>query len=110
VKYLWSFEFDETPLPSDQKLRNLELFEELSKKMSDLFSLSLDINGFEMRFIHKKVPTYFDIFDNKRILMKLQNPIKPWQIFACMNVLDPKLAIELRDKFFQLWEIEANYL
>lgn len=107
VKYLWSFEYDERSLADEQKRANFMLFEKLSKMLKDLFKLSSSIKGFEMRFIHKKIPTYYDIFDDNRVLIKLQNPIKPWQIFACLNVLDPILAEELTEKYENIWLFEA---
>ena len=78
VKYLWSFEFDERSLSDEQKSWNLMLFDKLTKKLKELFMLSSKIDEFEMRFIHKKIPTYYDVFDNNRVLIKLQNPLKPW--------------------------------
>lgn len=60
-----------------------------------------------MKYIFQRSPTYFDIFDKKRIMFKLQNPIKPYQIFACMNVVDPNLANDLREKFLSMWTFDA---
>lgn len=107
VKYLWSFEFDERPLSKEQKARNEILFKRLSKKLKDLFNLSSKMHEFEMKFMQKRVPTFYDIFDNNRVLIKLQNPIKPWQIFACLNVLDPVLAHDLTEKYEQMWLFDA---
>lgn len=107
VKYLWSFEFDARILSDEQKHNNEMLFSKLTKKLKDLFNLSSKIEGFELRFIQKRIPTYYDIFDNKRVLIKLQNPLKPWQIFACINVLDPVLANELTEKYENMWIFEA---
>ncbi|MFX1457677.1 MAG: TrmB family transcriptional regulator [Promethearchaeota archaeon] len=107
VKYLWCFEFDERTLSNEQKSFNESLFEKLTETLENLFRLSPKINGFEMGFIHKKIPTYFDIFDNNRVLIKLQNPLKPWQIFACLNILDPFLANELTKKYENIWLFEA---
>jgi len=109
VKYLWSFEFDERPLLDEQKSWNRMLFNQLTKKLKKLFMLSSKIDGFEMRFIHKKLPTYYDVFDNNKVLIKLQNPLKPWQIFACINILDPFLANELTKKYENIWLFEAIY-
>ena len=107
VKYLWSFEFDERALSEEQMARNEMLFKKLSKKLKDLFNLSSKIHEFEMRYIQKRIPTFYDIFDNNRVLIKLQNPLKPWQIFACLNVLDPALANELTEKYENMWLFEA---
>lgn len=107
VNYLWSFEYDERPLSSKQKVRNQTLFEKLMEKFEELFAISPKMDGFQMKFVHKKIPTYFDIFDGKRIMIKLQNPSNPVQIFACMNIFDPTLAKELRKKFQVTWLLEA---
>lgn len=56
VKYLWSLECDERPLLDEQKRNNFIPFEELTKKLKDLYKLSSKIDGFEMRFIQKKNP------------------------------------------------------
>ncbi len=105
IKYLWSFEYD--ALSDEQKVRNEMFFDKLINKLKDLFNLSSELEGFEMRFIQKRIPTYYDIFDNNRVLIKLQNPLKPWQIFACINVLDPILAKELTEKYENMWLFEA---
>lgn len=107
IKYLWSFEFDKRVLSDDQKIRNEMLFDKLTKKLKDLFNLSSKIGGFELRFIQKRIPTYYDIFDTNRVLIKLQNPLKPWQIFACINVLDPVLANDLTEKYENMWIFES---
>lgn len=108
VKVLWSFGYDDRPLSDEQKIKNSAIFEEISEKLLELNNLSTGMHEFEMKFIHKRIPSYYDIFDKKRILFKLQDPIKPWQIFACMNVLDPTLAKDLREKFYNVWTFEAN--
>ena len=100
VKALFTFGFDDRPLSDDQENTNKTLFNKINEKFFKL-------NHFEMKFIHKKIPTHYDIFDKRRIIFKLQNPIKPWQIFACMDVVDPTLAEELREKFNNLWTFEA---
>jgi len=100
VKALFTFGFDDRPLSDDQENTNKTLFNKINEKFFKL-------NNFEMKFIHKKIPTHYDIFDKRRIIFKLQNSIKPWQIFACMDVVDPTLAEELREKFNNLWTFEA---
>lgn len=107
IKYLWSCECDERPLSKEEINRNEELYAKLLKNLEKQFKLSSKLTGVEMRFIHKRIPTFYDIFDRKRVLFKLQNPTQPSQIFACMNVLDPDLATELRKKFDELWVFTA---
>jgi sugar-specific transcriptional regulator TrmB len=108
VKILWSFEHDTRPLSEEQRKRNLDLYGEVLDKLEELYNLSNKIDRLEMKFINKRIPTNYDIFDKKRVFIKLQNPLKPSQIFACMNVLDPNLAENLREKFNQTWLFEAN--
>ena len=67
----------------------------------------MNVGGFEMKFIYRRIPTLFDVFDSKRILFKLQNPLEPSRIFAAMNVLDPDLAEELKRMFMNVWLFEA---
>ena len=107
VRDLWSFEYDERPVTEQQKEEKAKTFNEIRKLQEDLYGLSTDMPGFEMKYIYHRTPTYFDIFDRKRIIFKLQNPLKPYQIFACMNVVDPSLAEDLRNKFFSMWTFEA---
>jgi len=108
VKILWSFEHDTRPLSEERKKRNLELYGKVLAKLKELYGLSNKIDKLEMKFINKRIPTNYDIFDKKRVFIKLQNPLKPSQIFACMNVLDPNLAEKLREKFNQTWLFEAD--
>ncbi|MFX1374748.1 MAG: TrmB family transcriptional regulator [Promethearchaeota archaeon] len=107
VKDLWSFEYDERPLSQEEKDQNIKIFKDIVKLQEDLYDLSPKLPGFEMKYISHRTPTYFDIFDKRRIVFKMQNPLKPYQIFASMNVIDPNLAEDLRNKFLQMWRFEA---
>jgi len=107
VKDLWCFEYDERPLTTELKIENVKIFKDLKKHQEEFYGLSTNLPGFEMKYINHRTPTYFDIFDGKRLLFKLQNPLKPYQIFAVMNVIDPNLAEELRKKFLSMWTFEA---
>jgi hypothetical protein len=49
----------------------------------------------EIRYIYQRVPIYFDIFDKKRVILKLQNPLDSTEINSCITALDPKLAMDL---------------
>ena len=108
VKYLWSFEFDNRVVSDDQKEKYITLYNDLRQKLKNLFNLSTKVRGFQMRFIFKRIPTYYDILDENRVLIKLQNPLNPSQIFACMNVLDPTLGRELTNKYNNIWLFEAT--
>lgn len=107
IKYLWSFEYDKRPLTEDIIINAKELYSNLLTSLKDLFNLTPEIRGFEMRYIYTRIPSYYDIFDRKRILFKLQDPSKSYEIFSCLNILYPLLAEELRKTFLRVWELEA---
>jgi len=108
VKLLWSFEHDDRPLTEKEKEEKLNLYNKIVNKLREMLNINSDFNKkFEMRFIYKKIPTNYDLFDKKRIMFKLQNPLQPFQIFACMNVLDQNLAEKLREKYLSIWTFEA---
>jgi len=108
VKLLWSFEHDDRPLSENDKEEKLNLYNKIIKKLKEILNVTSVFNSrFEMRFVYKKISTNFDIFDKKRILFKLQNPLQPFQIFACMNVLDQNLAEKLREKYLSIWTFES---
>ena len=107
LKYLWSFEHDRRPLSNEQKSHDAELFSKIKQSLEELYHLSVERPNFEMRYIYKKTPTYYDISDKERIIFKLQNPLKPYQIFASMYVMDPDLAEKLRQKYLNVWNLEA---
>ena len=107
VKYLWSLDYDDRPLSAEEKEHSHELYKELIIKCEEYFDISPDIKEFESKYIYKRFQTYYDIFDGKRIIFKLRNPFKQFEIYACMNVLDPELAEELRRRYLNIWEFEA---
>ncbi|MBD3340239.1 MAG: hypothetical protein GF353_14090 [Candidatus Lokiarchaeota archaeon] len=107
AKFLWSFEHDKRPLTEIQKNYNAKLFQKVMEKHEELFGISSKNYEVKMKYIHRRMPIYYDLLDKKRIIFKLQNPIKGFQIYSCMNVLDPNLATELRKRFFNIWVFEA---
>ena len=107
VKYLWSFDYDERLLSEEEKTRCENLYNGLIELLETHFNVSIKMKGFEMKYIYKRFPTYYDIFDNQRVFIKLQNPLQISRIFACMNVLDVTLAEALREKFLNTWLLEA---
>ncbi len=65
-------------------------------------------NRFDCRLA--EIPaTPFDIIDGENVLLKMQNPIIPEELFAVVNIRDTKLAGELRKKFFAIWEKAEEY-
>ncbi|MFX1233218.1 MAG: TrmB family transcriptional regulator [Promethearchaeota archaeon] len=107
VKYLWSFDFDNRELSNDLIEKNEELYSDIKNKLKELFDISDDIKGFEMKYMHKRIPSYYDIFDTKQVLLKLQNPINISQIYASINIIDINLAEDLKKRFHQLWVFEG---
>lgn len=53
--------------------------------------------------------TPFDIIDRETVILKMQDPINPGEIFAAVNLRDMKLAEELQKKFFTIWEKAEIY-
>jgi len=53
--------------------------------------------------------TPFDIIDGENVLLQMQNPLNPDELFAVVNIRDPKLAAELRTKFFTIWDTAQVY-
>ena len=107
VKYLWSFDYDERTLSKEEKVRCENLYSGLIENLEKYFSISTKMKEFEMKYIYKRFPTYYDIFDSQRVIIKLQNPLQISRIFACMNVLDTTLAEALREMFLNTWLLEA---
>ncbi len=107
VYYLWSFEFIDKEVLKLNENEIKKLIDDLIENFNQLFNLTTEIEGFELRFTSIKMPTYFDIFDVRNIIFKLRDPLNPWQIFASMNVFDPTLAKNLREKFFDIWQFKS---
>lgn len=53
--------------------------------------------------------TPFDIIDGENVLLQMLNPLNPEELFAVVNVRDTKLAEELRNKFFAIWDKAEVY-
>ncbi|MFX0051025.1 MAG: TrmB family transcriptional regulator [Candidatus Hodarchaeota archaeon] len=45
----------------------------------------------------------FDIIDKEKVIMKIMNPVKPDEFFALIFIWQKKLAMELKEKFQELW-------
>ncbi|MFX0205365.1 MAG: TrmB family transcriptional regulator [Candidatus Hodarchaeota archaeon] len=106
VKVLMSFEYDNRPLSENQKTETFELIHQIKDNFNDL-GLSTGREGYELRFTFKRFPNCYDVIDKERVIMKLQNPSASWQIFACLNIVDPLLATELRKKFLNVWQFDT---
>ena len=53
--------------------------------------------------------TPFDIIDGENVLLQMLNPLNPEELFAVVNIRDAKLAGELRNKFFTIWDHAEVY-
>lgn len=53
--------------------------------------------------------TPFDIIDGENVLLQMLNPLNPEELFAVVNIRDEKLAEELRNKFFTIWDKAEVY-
>ena len=53
--------------------------------------------------------TPFDIIDSENVLLQMLNLINPEELFEVVNIMDTKLAEELRKKFFTIWEKAEPY-
>ncbi len=83
------------------------------------FGLIEDIPAVRELFIHMgcefncrlaDIPaTPFDIIDGENVLLEMQNPLNPGELFAVINVRDIKLAKELCERFFAIWEKAEEY-
>jgi sugar-specific transcriptional regulator TrmB len=104
VKMLWCFENDKTEKEDNEE--NYDLFSQIREKHEE-FGLTNKKKNFEIKTLFRRVPTYFDIFDKKRVIFKLQNPSQPWRIFASLNILDLDLVYQLRTHFHNIWIYEA---
>ncbi|MFX1236161.1 MAG: TrmB family transcriptional regulator [Promethearchaeota archaeon] len=104
VKCLWCFEYDNRPLNEEQKEQNSKIFYEITEVIEKKYVKS---TRHKSKYINYRMPIYFDIIDKTRVLLKLPNPLKPFQIFACMNIVDPNLAEELRKKYLTIWNFEG---
>lgn len=54
--------------------------------------------------------TPFDIIDGENVLLTMLNPLNPEELFAVVDIKDKKLAMELRDKFFTIWDKAEVYI
>jgi len=107
VKSIWGRESNNKLSTHEHFNKQINQFQELKKEIKELYDLSTDNEGFEIKYVPKMIPTYFIIFDKKRVIIRLQNPLRTSEIFAEMNVLDATLAMELREIFYDLWFSEA---
>jgi sugar-specific transcriptional regulator TrmB len=107
VKILWSFDLDERNPSPAQLEKNDDTYRLLMENLERALHVSSFGGNFEQKYVNQRISTYFDIFDDTRVILKLRNPIKPTQIFACISVLDPNLARELKKYYMEMWMTTA---
>ncbi|HEY9206035.1 MAG TPA: helix-turn-helix domain-containing protein [Candidatus Methanoperedens sp.] len=89
----------------------------LNKKVD--FSMVEDSSGIKKLMAHlgnefncrlAAIPaTPFHIIDRESVLLQMLNPLAPDELFAAVNIRDSKLAEELREKFFTIWDKAEEY-
>lgn len=105
VKILWCFERDRFK-NFDKSLAD-KIYNKLISIVNNTYKILPQMESYEMKYTLKRIPTYYDIFDSKFVVIKLQDPLEPRRIFACVNIFDPELANRLKQQFDSLWGYEA---
>ncbi len=103
VRFLWSFDLDEHDHSDVQKAANDRMFRHICQIMDDALHVSTSSPGVEIKYVHTRIFTYFDLFDQNRVILKLRNPLSSSQIFSCITVLDPELVRNLARYFNDIW-------
>ncbi|OLS15018.1 MAG: putative transcriptional regulator [Promethearchaeota archaeon CR_4] len=103
VRFLWSFDFDERDLTDAQKADNDHVFQRICQVVQDGLHLSLLSPAVEMKYMHTRIPIYFDLFDRTRAIIKLRNPFSPSQIISCITILDREIVNQFVRYFDFLW-------
>lgn len=82
-----------------KKLEDLDIVKKMTKHLGKEFGLRL-----------ATIPaTPFDIIDGENVLLTMLNPLNPDELFAVVNIRDIKLAKDLREKFFTIWDKAEDY-
>jgi len=62
------------------------------------------MNNVEMRVMKRTSPSHFEVIDSEKVVLKVNNPKNPGQIFAMTEIWDVKLAKEIRETFEEMWK------
>ncbi len=54
--------------------------------------------------------TPFNVIDGETVILRAQDPLNPEELSAVANIRDTKLAEELQEKFFAIWEKAEDIL
>ncbi|OLS15020.1 MAG: putative transcriptional regulator [Promethearchaeota archaeon CR_4] len=101
VRYLWSFNFDERNLTDAQKIGNDRAFRRICQLIQEWLPSSS--SAVEIKYVHVRFFTYFDLFDRNRAFLKIQHPLKTSAFFSCIMVNDPEFVRKLGEYFDDLW-------
>ncbi len=61
------------------------------------------MDNVEMRVMKRTSPSHFEVIDGEKVVLKVNNPKNPGQIFAMTKIWDVKLAKEIRETFEEMW-------
>jgi sugar-specific transcriptional regulator TrmB len=103
VKMLWCLDYDARPLSDAEIKNNARLFGKLTDTLKTDLQISANHPCIEVRSSPQGIPSYFDLIDQNRVVFKLRNPLQPYQVFGCVSLLDPSLALELHKRFNSMW-------
>lgn len=62
------------------------------------------MDNVEMRAMKRTSPAHFEVIDGEKVVLKVNNPRNPGQIFAMTKIWDVKLAKEIRETFEEMWK------
>lgn len=58
----------------------------------------------KMRVMKRTSPSHFEVIDGEKVVLKVNNPKHPGQVFAMTKIWDVKLAKEIRETFEEMWK------
>ncbi len=61
------------------------------------------MDNVEIRVMKRATPSYFEVIDAEKVVLKVNNPKNPAQILAITKIWDVKLAKEIRAIFEEMW-------
>ena len=62
------------------------------------------MDNVEIRAMKNATPSYFEVIDAEKVVLKVNNPKNPAQILAMTKIWDVKLAKEIRAIFEEMWK------
>ncbi|RCV65615.1 Sugar-specific transcriptional regulator TrmB [Methanophagales archaeon] len=89
------------------RIRALVNEEFIISKMRDLKEQGIKekiMDNVEIRVMKRATPSYFEVIDAEKVVLKVNNPKNPAQILAITKIWDVKLAKEIRAIFEEMWK------